>query len=103
VLMPEFMRELHETGFRRYLANGQRHLNWHGTELTALRKNGEEFPVEISFGELTRDGHKIFTGFLRDISKRKQAEIALRTAMDERARISAFREEIGLALSHQED
>jgi PAS domain S-box-containing protein len=102
-LMPESMRELHEAGFARYLATGRRNINWQGTELIALRKNGEEFPVEISFGELTRDGHKIFTGFLRDISKRKQAELALRTAMDERARISAFREEIGIALSRQED
>jgi len=81
--MPEYMRELHQTGFKRYLATGQRHMNWQGTELTALRKNGEEFPVEVSFGEITRDGHKTFTGFLRDISKRKQAEQALR-------RIEAF-------------
>jgi PAS domain S-box-containing protein len=103
LLMPEYMRKLHEDGFTRYLSTGQRHINWQGTELTALRKNGEEFPVEISFGELTREGHKIFTGFLRDISKRKQAEIALRVAMDERTRISAFREEIGIALSHQGD
>ena len=80
VLMPKFMRELHENGFRRYLDTGQRHINWQGTELTALRKNGQEFPVEISFGELTRDGHKIFTGFIRDISKRKQAEDKLRAS-----------------------
>jgi PAS domain S-box-containing protein len=80
LLMPEFMRDLHETGFRRYMATGQRHLNWQGTELTALRKNGEEFPVEVSFGELTRDGHKTFTGFIREISKRKQAEEKLRAS-----------------------
>ncbi len=80
VLMPQFMRELHDNGFRRYLDTGQRHINWQGTELTALRKNGQEFPVEISFGELTRDGHKIFTGFIRDISKRKQAEDKLRAS-----------------------
>ena len=79
-LMPEFMRKMHETGFRRYLATGQRHMNWQGTELTALRKNGEEFPVEISFGELTRDGHKVFTGFIRDISARKKAEEKLRAS-----------------------
>ena len=78
LLMPEYMRELHKGGFKRYLATGQRHMNWQGTELTALRKNGEEFAAEISFGELTRDGHKTFTGFLRDISKRKLAEQALR-------------------------
>lgn len=103
VLMPEYMRELHEGGFKRYLATGKRHINWQGTELTALRKNGEEFPIEISFGELTVDDHKIFAGFLRDISVRKRTERALRAAMEERTRISAFREEIGIALSHQED
>jgi len=74
VLMPEFMRKLHENGFRRYLATGQRHINWQGTELTGLRKNGQEFPVEVSFGELTMNGHQVFTGFIRDISERKQAE-----------------------------
>jgi PAS domain S-box-containing protein len=74
VLMPEYLRKLHEDGLRRYSATGQRHINWQGTELTGLRKNGQEFPVEISFGELTVDGHRIFTGFVRDISERKQAE-----------------------------
>ena len=103
VLMPEYLRQLHEGGFNRYLATGQRHINWQGTELIALRKNGEEFPVEISFGELIRDDHRLFTGFLRDISKRKQAETALRAAMDERARMSAFREELGMALSQRGD
>ena len=80
VLMPEFMRKIYETGFRRDLATGQRHMNWQGTELAALRKNGGEFPVEVSFGELTRDGHRVFTGFIRDISERKQAEDRLRAS-----------------------
>ena len=76
--MPEFMRKLHEAGFRRYLATGERHLNWQGTELTALRKNGQEFPVEVSFGEMISNGHKVFTGFVRDISEKKRAEDELR-------------------------
>ena len=80
MLMPEYMRELHDNGYRRYLATGHRHINWQGTELTALRKNGQEFPVEVSFGELTRDGRKVFTGFIRDISQRRQAEDKLRAS-----------------------
>jgi PAS domain S-box-containing protein len=80
MLMPEYMRELHNNGYRRYLATGHRHINWQGTELTALRKNGQEFPVEVSFGELTRDGRKVFTGFIRDISERRQAEDKLRAS-----------------------
>jgi len=78
LLMPEYMRKLHEKGFKSYLATGERHINWHGTELTGLRQNGQEFPVEISFGELVKDGRRIFTGFIRDISERKRAEAALR-------------------------
>jgi PAS domain S-box-containing protein len=82
VLMPEFMRKLHETGFRRYLETGERHLNWHGTEMTALRKNGEEFPVEVSFGEMISEEHRVFTGFIRDISEKKRAEDELRKQKD---------------------
>jgi PAS domain S-box-containing protein len=78
ILMPEFMRKGHENGLSRYLATGQRHLKWQGTEFIGLRKNGEEFPVEVSFGEVTTNGHHMFTGFIRDISERKQAEEALR-------------------------
>ena len=80
VLMPEMMRKLHENGFKRYLATGKRHLNWRGVEVTAQRKDGQQFPVEVSFGELTSDGHKVFTGFIRDISERKQAEDRLRAS-----------------------
>src|SRR5208337_1466140 len=98
VLMPEFLRKLHEKGFSRYLATGQRHINWQGTELTALRKNGQEFPVEISFGEVSRDGHKVFTGFVRDISERKQAE-EMRAA---HARQMAVRAEVSMAFGKEE-
>jgi PAS domain S-box-containing protein len=80
MLMPEFLRKPHEAGFNRYLATGQRHINWQGTELIGLRKNGQEFPVEVSFGELSKDGHRVFTGFIRDISERKQAEEMRRQA-----------------------
>ena len=80
MLMPEMMRKLHENGFRRYLTTGKRHLDWQGVEVTAQRKDGQEFPVEVSFGEQTSDGHKVFTGFIRDISERKQAEERLRAS-----------------------
>ena len=59
---------------------------------------GKEFPVEISFGELSRDGHKVFTGFIRDISERKQAE-EMRAA---HARQMAVRAEVSLAFGKDE-
>lgn len=77
VLMPGAMHKLFETGFKRFLETGARNLNWQGTEVTAVRANGEEFPVEVSFGEITANGRKIFTGFIRDISEKKRAEQAV--------------------------
>jgi PAS domain S-box-containing protein len=80
MFMPESLRELHKAGVRRYLATDQRHMNWQGVELIGLRKNGEEFPVEISFGETRKQGRSIFTGFIRDITERKRAEEELQQA-----------------------
>ncbi len=77
-LMPDYMRELHKAGFKRYLDTAERHINWQGTELIALRKNSEEFPVEVSFGELAINGRRLFTGFIRDITERKHAEEKIR-------------------------
>ena len=47
-------------------------------ELTGRRKDGTEFPVEVSFGEVADGERRTFTGFIRDISVRKRAEAALR-------------------------
>ena len=80
MLMSESMRNLHENGYKRYLATGKRSLNWHGVEVIALRKNGQEFPVEVSFGEMMNEGHQIFSGFIRDISEKKKAEETLRAS-----------------------
>ncbi len=87
VLMPGAMRKLHENGFKRYLETGVKHLKWQGTEFTALRANGEEFPVEVSFGEMVTDERKVFTGFIRDISEKKRAEEELRNSHAELARV----------------
>ncbi len=77
-LMPEGMRHLHQMGIQRYIATGNRRLNWDGTELVGLHRDGHEIPLELSFGEYTKAGKHYFTGFARDIGQRKLAEQALR-------------------------
>ena len=98
ILMPQGMRERHRAGFERYLTTGQRHINWQGTELIGRRLSGEEFPIEVSFGEIVRNGHRLFTGFIRDITERKQAE-AIRLA---HARQTLVRADVGLALARED-
>src|SRR5438132_7687458 len=63
VVMPEYLRHVHEQGLARYVATGQRHVSWDGVALPGLHKNGHEIPLVISFGEFVRAGKRVFTGF----------------------------------------
>jgi len=78
MLMPERMREIHRAGIERYLRTGERNIPWKGVELPGLRQDGSEVPLEISFGIALRNGKRVFSGVVRDITERKQAEEKLR-------------------------
>jgi len=78
VLMPEFLRSAYQEGLQRYSSTGKQRFDWRGIELVGLRKDGQEFPISVSMGELSRDGHRVFTAFVRDISEQKRAEESLR-------------------------
>ncbi|MDD5057721.1 MAG: diguanylate cyclase [Sideroxydans sp.] len=75
MLMPEPDRSAHDGYLHRYLQTGQgKILGVRGREVTAVRKNGEEFPMELSASEMMLGGHRYFVGIIRDITERKQAE-----------------------------
>jgi PAS domain S-box-containing protein len=74
MLMPEYMRRLHEEGMGRYLETGEKHISWAGVELPGLHRSGREIPLEVSFGEFVLGGRRYFTGVIRDITERKRAE-----------------------------
>lgn len=81
MLIPERMRAAHDAGIARYLRTGKRNIPWTGIELPAVRKDGTEFPVEISFGEFTDDaGRQVFSGFVRDVSERVRHQRELQQA-----------------------
>lgn len=76
-LMPDYLRRVHNAGIKRYIETDRKHIPWTGVELPGLHKNGREIPVEISFGEFTKEGRRFFTGIIRDISERKRIEKGL--------------------------
>ena len=84
MLMPEYFRHLHRAGISRYVTTGKRHLAWQAIELPGLHQSGREIPLELSFGEFTKDDRRYFTGIARDITERKRAEDALQRARKER-------------------
>jgi PAS domain S-box-containing protein len=80
LLMPDSLRDKHRASLGRYVATGQRHLPWKGVELPGLHKSGRQIPLEISFGEIVKDGRHLFVGVVRDVTLRLQAEEALRVS-----------------------
>ena len=78
LIVPPSLRDQHRRGLAQYLATGEGPVIGRRLELTAMRADGTEFPVEVAIIAIPSDGPPMFTGFLRDISERKRAEEALR-------------------------
>jgi len=80
IIMPERFRQMHERAVDRARETGSLYFAKHVREVAGRRKDGTEFPVEVSISAWKgRDG-VFFTGIVRDISERKQAEEAQREA-----------------------
>jgi PAS domain S-box-containing protein len=82
ILIPEKYGQRHSEGFKRCLKTGECKLVGRTVELEGLRKDGSLVPVGLSLSMLKRKGTYVFTGIIRDITKRKQAEVALRESRD---------------------
>jgi len=75
ILMPEPDRSQHDGYLNRYIHTGQaRILGVRGRQVTAVRRNGEQFPMELSASEMVLGGLRYFVGIVRDITERKRAE-----------------------------
>ena len=72
--MPTPYREAHDGYIERYLRTGERRIIGIGRVVTGRRRDGETFPMELQVGEFTSAGDRYFTGFVRDLTERQEAE-----------------------------
>ncbi|MBA3242202.1 MAG: PAS domain S-box protein, partial [Acidobacteria bacterium] len=74
MLMPDYLRHVHEAALGRYVETGRRHISWESVSVPGLHKDGREIPLEVSFAEFVRNGRHFFTGVARDVTERTRAE-----------------------------
>jgi two-component system sensor kinase FixL len=78
ILIPPPHKEKHRDYVRRYMATRDPHVIGKHVQLKALRKNGVEFPISISFSVADIGGNLYFTGIVRDISEYVELEEKVR-------------------------
>jgi PAS domain S-box-containing protein len=86
LIVPPSLREAHRRGLARFLDTGERVILDRRLELTGMRSDGSEFPVEMTITRIALPGPPMFTGYLRDITVRATALQELRAS---RARLVA--------------
>ena len=74
VIVPPSLRDRHRQGMQHYLATGEGPILGRRIEITGMRADGSEFPVELTVTRVPLETQVLFTGALRDITDRKRSE-----------------------------
>jgi PAS domain S-box-containing protein len=100
MLMPERIRDAHLEHRAQYTYDPQTRNMGGGLELYGLRKDGSEFSVEVSLSPLVSDEGMLVSSAIRDVTKRKQTEDALRQLAADLACSNAELEQFAYVASH---
>lgn len=84
VIVPDRYIRDYEKGFQHFRETGKGSAVGKTVEMTAKRKDGTEFPVELSLSALRMEGRWHAVGFVRDITQRKQAESKILASLEEK-------------------
>ncbi|MBI3942781.1 MAG: diguanylate cyclase [Chloroflexi bacterium] len=80
ILMPERYTQAHRQGLERYQVTGEAHVIGKAVELEGRRKDGGEFPLELSLNTWKTGESRFFSGIIRDITRRKETAAGLEQA-----------------------
>jgi two-component system, LuxR family, sensor kinase FixL len=103
MLMPSPDRERHDSYLEQYLATGERRIIGIGRIVVGERRDGSTFPMELAVGEMTSGNERFFTGFIRDLTERKEREERMRELQEELVQVSRLTAmgEMASSLAHE--
>ena len=103
LLMPAPHREAHDSYLERYYRTGERRIVGVGRVVVGRRKDGSDFPLELAVGEMRTKEGRFFTGFVRDLTERQQAEARMQELQADLIRVSRLTAlgEMASALAHE--
>jgi two-component system sensor histidine kinase/response regulator len=101
MIIPDRYRDVHERGFRHFLASGEGPMLNKRIEITALRRDGREFPVELTISAISGGGTRRFAAFVRDITERKRSEQELLAAKETAEQSNRAKSEFLGNMSHE--
>ncbi|HVY24323.1 MAG TPA: PAS domain S-box protein [Steroidobacteraceae bacterium] len=81
MLMPDSYAVHHDDYIGNYLRTGEKKIIGIGREVTGLRKGGSTFPMDLAVVEVRLHGKRKFSGFVRDITQRKEADAKLQAQL----------------------
>ena len=87
-LMPAPDRERHDGYMHAYLTTGVRKIIGIGRITVGQRRDGTTFPMELSIGEAKTATSRVFTGFIRDLTRRQETDVRLEELQAELAHVS---------------
>jgi two-component system sensor kinase FixL len=118
MLMPEPDKSGHDGYLERYQSTGEKRIIGKGREVRGLRKDGSTFPFRLAVSEVQYEDRIIYTGFIHDLSKEKEAEgrlkeyaAELEELVEERTKslkktvraLSEAKEEVSLSLEKEKE
>lgn len=99
-IIPERMRKAHLDGLVHYLHTGEGPVLNRRIEMQALRRGGEEFPVEMTISTMRIEDTVLFSAFIHDISERVRAKEELERTAEELRRSNEELEQFAYVASH---
>jgi len=100
-IVPMQHRASHDHGMKHFMKTGEGPVINNRIEITAVRKSGEEFPIELTIFHMEHNKQHYFTAFMRDISEMKASKLSMEKALQRQKELNEMKSKFISMTSHE--